>query len=96
MRTFAGFRSRWITLASCAAFQALRDLPHTSSASRIGSGPRSSRSSRVSPGTSSSTRKQVFPTCSTPKICATPGWFRLASIFASRSKRCSRSSSSAK
>ena len=64
--TFAGFRSRWITPASCAASTPAAICAASSMASSTGSGPRSSRSASDSPSTNSRTRYRA-PSCSLPR-----------------------------
>ncbi len=91
--TLAGFRSRWITPASCAACSARAICRAMDSTSSRGIGPCSRRSARVGPSTSSRTSARVPPASSRPWIWAMLGWFSEARTRASRSKRASRSGS---
>ena len=92
----AGFRSRWITPASCATSNASAICLAIGSASSTGIGPLAIRSARVGPSTSSSTSARVPSASSMPWICAMFGWLRLARTCASRWNRANRSGSVAK
>ena len=84
---FAGFRSRWMTPCSCAASSASAICLAIGNASSIGIAPRAMRCDRSSPSISSITSARTPPDSSRPWICAIFGWFREASVCASRLNR---------
>ena len=92
----AGFRSRWMMPCSCAASSASAICLAIGSASSSGIGPCAIRSASVGPSTSSMHERRRRHRIAPGRRCAAIlGWFRAASVFASRSKRARRSASSA-
>ena len=94
--TLPGLRSRWTMPCLCAALRASATCAPNFTTWSSGSGPFCSRSASDSPSSSSITRKCASPSCPTSKSVQMCGWLSEEIVFASRSKRWRRSSSSAK